>query len=180
MRLTPSFALLALLAPLFTSCLGSGGNSVNVYGGVRELEADDFNAADLDEQTVYGADLVWKINVPFTALEGGILRAEEDASGNEITTDEFFVGARITPWTFLISPYASAGVTYVDSEIQGGGDSASDDVVAYYLRIGAAFTIAMFRIGLDARGLFGSNVEFDSFDTDLDSYQLTAFLGIGF
>jgi hypothetical protein len=179
MRLIHTVALLTLAAPLFTSCLGSG-SSVNVYGGVRELETDDFNSADLDEQTVYGADLVWKTSLPFTAIEGGIFRAEEDASGNEITTDEFFVGARITPWTFLISPYASAGVTYVDSEIEGGGGSDSDDVVAYYLRLGAAFSLAMFRIGLDARGLFGSDVEFDSLDTDLDSYQLTAFIGIGF
>jgi len=180
MRLTPSLTLLALLTPLFTSCLGSGGSSVNVYGGVRELETDDFNAAELDEQTVYGADLVWKIGLPFTAIEGGLFRSEEDASGAEITTDELFVGARITPWDFLFSPYASAGVTYVDASLDGAGSSDSDDVVAYYLRVGAAFTLAMFRIGLDARGLFGSDVEFDSLDTDLDSYQLTAFIGIGF
>jgi hypothetical protein len=179
MRLIHTVALLTLATPLFTSCLGSG-SSVNVYGGLRELESDEASDADLDEQTVYGADLVWKIGIPFTAMEGGVLRSEEDASGAEITTDEFFVGARITPWTFLISPYASAGVTYVDSELEAGGGSDSDDVVAYYVRIGAAFTIAMFRVGLDARGLFGSDVEFDSTDTDLDGYQITAFIGIGF
>jgi len=177
MRLSPSFVLLALLAPLFTSCLGSG-NSVNVYGGVRELDSDDFGS--LDEQTVYGADLVWKIGLPFTAIEGGIFRAEEDSGGTELTTDDYFVGVRITPWTFLISPYAAAGVTYLDTSIEGSGDSENDDVVAYYLRIGAAVSIAMFRVGLDARGIFGSDVEFDSIDSDLDGYQLTAFIGIGF
>lgn len=179
MRLIHTVALLMLATPFFTSCLGSG-SSVNVYGGLRELESDDFNSSDLDEQTVYGADLVLKTSLPFTAIEGGIFRAEEDSGGTEITTDEYFVGARITPWNFLIAPYASAGVTYVDSEIDGGGGSESDAVVAYYLRIGAAVTLAMFRVGLDARGLFGSDVEFDSLDTDLDSYQLTAFIGIGF
>lgn len=179
MRLIQTIALLTLATPFFTSCLGSG-SSVNVYGGLRELESDEASDADLDEQTVYGADLVWKTSLPFTAIEGGIFRSEEDSGGDELTTDEFFVGARITPWTFLISPYASAGVTYVDSEFEGGGNSDSDDVVAYYLRIGAAVTLAMFRVGLDARGLFGSDVEFNGSDTDLDGYQLTAFIGIGF
>jgi hypothetical protein len=175
MRLTP---LLVLLAPLFTSCLGSGGNSVNVYGGRSELQSDDISS--LDEQTVYGADLVWKIGIPFTALEGGVFRSEDDSAGSELSSDEFFVGARITPWTFLISPYASAGVTYLDGSLDTPGGSESDEVVAYYLRLGAAFTLAMFRIGLDGRALYGSDVDFGALETDLDRYQLTAFIGIGF
>jgi hypothetical protein len=71
-------------------------------------------------------------------------------------------------------------VTYVDTEVEGGGDSASDEVVAFYLRLGASFNIAMFRVGLDARGLYGSDVEFDTLDTDLDGYQVTAFVGLNF
>jgi hypothetical protein len=178
MRSALQFVLLALLAPLFTSCLGKGGNSVNLYGGRSELQSDDISS--LDEQTVYGADLVWKIGLPFTALEGGVFRSEDESGGSELTSDDFFIGVRVTPWEFLISPYGAAGVSYLDSTLDGAGGSESDEVVAYYLRLGASFNLLMFRVGLDARALYSDEVDFGALETDLDRYQLTAFIGIGF
>lgn len=177
MRFATLAVLTALVAPSLTACL-SGGSSINAYGGLRELDADELSS--VDEPTVYGADLVLKSSLPFLAFEGGYLRSEDDGDGNELGVDEYFLGLRVTPWTLLVSPYAAAGVSYVDGEIEGGSSSESDEVFAYYLRVGAAFSVAMFRIGLDLRGLYGSEVDFGSLDSDLDGYQLTAFVGIGF
>jgi len=182
MRLSPSLLFVALVAPLATACLGTG-SSVNAYGGTRSLDTDDFGS--LDDQTVYGADLVLKTSLPFTAVEGGWFHADEedDTAGlnnAELASDEYFVGLRITPWKILIEPYASAGVTYLDSTLDATGVSDSDEDLAYYLRVGAAFRLAMLRIGVDGRALTGTDVDLDTIESDLDSYQFTVFLGLAF
>ena len=172
-----------LIVPFTTACLGSG-NSVNAYGGTRSLDTDDFGS--LDDQTVYGLDAVLKLDLAFLAVEGGWLHAEEDSGSTagltdpELSTDEYFVGLRLVPWQFLIEPYGSIGVTYLDTELDATGVSDSDSNVAYYARLGAAFSIGIFRLGLDGRMTFGSDVDLDTIETDLDNAQLTAFVGLGF
>jgi hypothetical protein len=175
--------LATLLVTLGSSCLG-GGNSVNAYAGTRSLDTDDFDS--LDDQTAYGLDAVLKLNLPLLATEVGWLHAEEDASSSgtltdpELATDEYFVGLRFVPWDFLIAPYASAGVTYVDNSLDATGVSDDDSSIGYYARIGAAFSIGIFRIGADLRALFGTDVNLDTIESDVNSYQATAFVGLGF
>ena len=180
--LTGSVVLLAaLVAP---ACLGSGGNSINAYGGTRSLDTDDFGS--LDDQVVYGADAVLKLDLPLLAVEGGWLHAEEDDDSTagmtdvELASDEYFVGLRLVPWEILIAPYASAGVTLLDAELDSSTSSDDDNSLGYYARLGAAFSFAFFRIGVDGRWLFGSDVELDTIDADLDNLQLTGFIGISF
>jgi len=176
-------ALVLLAAPLVTACIGSG-NSVNAYYGARSLDSDDFD--DLDDQDVYGLDAVLKLDLPFLAVEGGWQRAEsdDDSAGGltdpELTIDEYFVGLRLVPWDFLIAPYASLGATYFDADIDATGVSEQDETVAFYARLGAALALGIFRIGLDGRATFGSDVEFNGSDTEVDNYQITGFVGIGF
>ena len=182
MRIARLAWLALLVAPLTASCIGAG-HSVNAYGGTRSLDTDDFGS--LDDQTVYGADLVLKTDLPFTSVEGGFFHAEEESdtiglTNAELASDEYFVGLRITPWKILIEPYASVGVTYIDSSLDATGVSDSDEDLAYYLRVGAAFRMAMLRIGVDGRALTGTDVDLDTIESDLDSYQLTLFLGLAF
>ena len=131
-------------------------------------------------------------NLPHTdeirilAVEGGWFHAEADDDSTagltnaEIESDEYFVGLRLVPWDFLIAPYGSVGATYVDSTLDATATSDDDQVVAFYARLGAAFTIGILRIGVDGRALFGSDVDLDTIESDLDNLQLTAFLGLGF
>ena len=176
-------ALVLALALASTACIG-GGHSVNAYGGTRFLDADDWD--DLDNPTVYGLDGALKMNLPWMNMEGGWFHTdneEGDVGGvpaSELGVDEYFVGLRVTPWKILLEPYGSIGVSWVDSQLDAGATDDSDGVLAYYLRVGAAFTFGFFRIGLDGRGLFGSDVDLDTLETDIDGYQLTAFVGLGF
>jgi len=178
-----AWSAVLLIALVSSACLGSG-NSVNVYGGKRSLDTDDFGS--LDDQTVYGADVVLKLDLPMLAVEGGWFHAEEDDDSTagltdpELATDEYFVGLRLAPWPFLIEPYGSIGVTLVESSLDATGASDDDETLAYYARLGAAFTFAFVRIGVDGRALFGADVDLDTIESDVDNYQLTAFLGIGF
>jgi hypothetical protein len=170
-------ALVLALALTSTACVGAG-HSVNAYGGSRFLESDDWD--DLDNPIVYGLDGVLKINLPWLNVEGGWFHSEEDdGTVGELAVDEYFVGLRVTPWKILFEPYGSIGVTWVDGELDAATDD-SDEVLAYYLRLGAAFTISFVRLGLDGRAVFGSDVDLDTLETDVDGYQLAAFIGVGF
>ena len=173
-----SFVLPIVLALASTACVGAG-HSINAYGGSRFLEADDWD--DVDNPLVYGLDGVLKVNLPWLNVEGGWFHSDEDdGTVGEIEVDEFFAGLRVTPWKILLEPYGSIGVTWVDSSLDAGAADDGDEVLAYYLRLGAAFTISFFRIGLDGRGVFGSDVDLNALETDVDGYQLTAFVGVGF
>ena len=102
----------------------------------------------------------------------------------DVALDEYFVGLRIVPWKILVEPYAAAGLSLVQGDFDGTsgvtpvGDS--DSAFGYYARIGAALHFAMLRFGVDARASFSGDMDLDAITTDANSYQLAAFLGIGF
>ncbi len=172
------YALVLALAFASSACIGAG-HSVNAYGGTRFLDADNWD--DVDNPIVYGLDGVLKVDLPWLGVEGGWFHSEDDASGTgELTVDDYFVGLRVTPWKILIQPYGSVGATWVDSGLDTAAADDDDQVLAYYLRVGAAFTIGIIRLGLDGRALVGSDVDLNAIESDVDGYQLTAFVGLGF
>jgi len=179
-----AYASVLVLAFASSACIGAG-HSINAYAGERFLDASDWD--EVDNPTVYGLDGVLKVNLPWLGVEGGWFHSEEDGSDigpitdADLGIDEYFVGLRVTPWKILIEPYASAGVTYVDSGLDAGPTSEDDQVFAYYLRLGAAFSLGIVRLGLDGRALIGTDVDFGTLgESDVDGYQLTAFVGLGF
>ena len=128
-------------------------------------------------QAARNPEFYHKQNIPVPTLR---VVKEDDSGVGELTVDDYFVGLRVTPWKILIEPYGSAGVTWVDSGLDTGATDDGDEVLAYYLRVGAAFTIGIIRLGLDGRALFGSDVDLDTIESDVDGYQLAAFVGLGF
>jgi hypothetical protein len=116
---------------LASACIGSG-NSVNAYAGTRSIDSSDFNG--IDDPTVYGLDAVLKLNIPWLAVEAGWFHSYQDESSAsgltdpELTLDEYFVGLRVVPWDFLVEPYGSIGVSYLDGELDAtsGGNDVGD------------------------------------------------------
>lgn len=176
LRLSPASLALLLAGLLAPACIGTG-NSINAYAGVRSVDSQDLEDADLDDQNVYGADAVLKLDLPWLAFEGGWLHSEEEDSGAKVELDEYFVGLRATPWTFLVQPYVAAGATYIDGQLSGAGDDAN---LGFYGRVGAAVPIGILRLGLDGRATVGRNFDFDTIESDVTNYQLSAFVGVGF
>jgi hypothetical protein len=173
-RLSSLAILLSLLAA--PGCLG-GGHSVNGYAGIRTLDSDDFSDADVDDQNMYGIDAVLNLELPLLGIEAGWLHSDEESGGAELEIDEYFVGLRLTPWDILIAPYASVGATFLDSSIDVAGD---DTTLGFYARLGAAITFGLVRFGLDGRATFSDDLDFDALESDINNYQLAAFIGVGF
>lgn len=189
LRNTASTLVTLVLALGMTSCLG-GGNSVNVYGGYRALDTDDFDG--VDDHVVYGGDIVYQIGPYFLAIEGGYLHSEDDSSSAptaglvdpEVDLDEFFIGLRATPWPWLIKPYFSIGATYLTADLEaldmGTPVSDDDSSIAGYGRVGVAIEFTILRFGVDLRAVVGSDLDLIDTGTDADYYEALAFIGIGF
>ncbi len=177
--LAPSVAL--------SGCIGTD-HSLNAYGGARSLGNNDFD--EIDEHTVYGVDAVLGVlELHWLAYEGGWLHSSDDASSVgpfndvDLELDEFFLGLRFVPWHVLVEPYVSAGISYVDgsldAESMGNPANDGDESLAGYARLGAAMRFGLFRFGLDARALAGSDLVLNT-ETDVDYFQVAGFVGVLF
>jgi hypothetical protein len=174
--------LLAALAASTASCLLPDG-SVDVYGGVTNINDKDLR--DVDEPTHYGA-------VAAVALDGGIVgmgieagyqkaSEDDDSAGLEFDSDELYGGLRfnILPSLPIVKPYLAAGVSQLSADFEDGGNDFDDDGLGFYVRGGAALQLAFFRIGVDLRQTFGTDLDLGNVD-DLDAFVASGFLGIGF
>jgi hypothetical protein len=60
------------------------------------------------------------------------------------------------------------------------GFTDDDHSAAGYAHAGIGWQFEHFQLGFDARALLGTNLEFDSEDTDLDYLQILGFIGWSF
>jgi hypothetical protein len=178
-----------LLVPLFVlaSCNADQPkkSAINVLGGMRTANNNDFD--EVDDPIVWGGELLIGLNRRGLGVEGGYMRAEDDddvtifsGSGDgEVVTNELFAGVRNTwntdkPW----QPYIGGGVSWVDTAVDVDGSfSDDDDDIAPYARAGIGYQFNGFQVGLDARVLFATDMEFNGEESDIDYRQIVATLG---
>lgn len=162
-------------------------SAINVFGGVRSLENEDFD--DVDDATVWGAEGLLGLNNQGLGLEGGYARAEQDGGplfsgtgSTDVRTDELFVGLRNT-WNTdsRFQPYIGAGAAWLDANAENSSGFDDDDNSAgAYARAGLGWQFEHIQIGVDGRVMLGTDFEFDNEDTDLDYLQILAFIGWSF
>jgi hypothetical protein len=187
-------AALALLLALTPGCAMFQGvkpepwrPGLVVHWGERDLDEED-ELARLDDQQTYGVAWdAYQLNATL-GLEAALFHSQEDddspAGSSEITTTELSFGARRT-WqpndlgVHWIHPYLGAGLAllYSDVTLPGGGDDDFD--VGAYFHVGFYAQFPMrWRFGVDWR--FLREDWLDSGGVDVDSDQVTAFLGYAF
>ena len=172
-----TLALLIVVASAGCATYSKPKSAVNAFGGIRSVENSDFD--DVDDPVVYGAELLIGLTNQGLGIEGGYARAEKEESGFDLETDELYVGLRNT-WNTdsTVQPYVGAGATWMDANAsESGGFDDDDSSAAAYARAGVGFQFQQFQIGVDARAMIGSDFEIDDEDTDLDYFQLLAFIG---
>lgn len=159
-------------------------SAINVLGGVRSLDNDDFE--DLGNPVTYGVDALIGVTHGGLGIEGAYLRSEDDDDGDvlggsgdaELVTDEVSVGLRNT-WNCdaALQPYIGAGAAWTSVNLETDTFDDDDSVVAPYLHGGLGWQFGSFQIGIDGRILFGSDFDLNDNSTDLDYYQLAGTLG---
>jgi hypothetical protein len=174
--------LLAALGASTASCLLPDG-SIDAYGGVKNMNATELR--DVDKPTNIGAvgSMALSGGIVGLGIEGGYEASndEDDGASTEFDSDEVYGGLRlnILPSLPIVKPYIAAGAGLLNAEFDSGANSFDDDGVNYYVRGGAALQFGFFRIGVDLRQTFGSDLELGQVD-DLDAFVASGFLGFAF
>jgi hypothetical protein len=168
----------------------SGVSSLNLLFGMRRLDEDDWEP--VDELGVFGLEYANERPNAALGFEFGlsIAAAEEDEFVTGLGDVEFtnraleiYGGLRKTFFAdAAVRPYLGAGVTAIGVEVEGesGGVSADDDDSTFggYAHGGLEFRITnSFRLGVDARAVFGTDVDLFGASGDVDYEQLALVAG---
>jgi len=167
-----------------STVVASRDNRITLYLGQRNLDEDDYTP--VDEQSVFGVEYVREAPGSVIGWEIGLMGSyDEDRVGGfdvEGSTGELYGGVHKTFLTGVVRPYLGAGISFINSEVEVVGlGKDDDDSVAGYAHLGVLFQVsALFSLGLDARALFGSDMQIAGVSTDADYGQLALILGFAF
>ncbi len=159
-------------------------NRIAIYIGQRSLDEDDYEP--VEDQVTIGFEFAhehpdsvvgWEVGLMGSADEG-----EFGAFDVEAATGEIYGGARKSCGSGTVRPYIGGGLSFIRSAFEVEGfDDVDDASLALYAHGGVRFDISpAFSLGLDLRGLFGSDLELAGVDTDADYGQFALFAGFGF
>ncbi len=169
---------------------GADLSSLNVLLGRRQLDEDDW--APIDEPGVLGLEYANERAGSAVGFEIGfsLAAAEEDefvsGIGNVEFTNSFFEIYGGMRKTFFVDagvrPYIGAGLAVISAalEAESGGASVDDDETTFggYAHGGVEFRITdNFRLGLDLRAVFGTDLELFDVSGDADYTQLALVAG---
>jgi hypothetical protein len=155
---------------------------MSFYVGARGFDEDDYEPVELHgvlaaEYSHEGAGAPVGFEVGL-ALSGD----ENEVAGTDIemATGELYAGVRKTFGSGSVHPLVGFGLAYIHAAIDGGPDE-DDGSLAGYVHGGLAFDVGRhISLGIDARILFGSEVEFGGApETDIDYGQLALVFGVG-
>jgi len=155
-------------------------NRIWVYLGQRSLDEDDW--APLEDQPMFGVEfsserpgsiLGWEVGLMGSYTSDDVFGVSLDA-----TTGEIYGGVRKTFLQSTVRPYVGAGLSAINARLEGGGVSDDDTSLGIYGHGGAIVMLGQsFHLGLDLRGLFGTDVELFGVSGDADYVQLALVLG---
>jgi len=150
-----------------------------VLGG-RKL-SDDFPD---DGQSVLGLEFATGTGKPIgveLGVQGGATDEGDNASDGTVVL-EAYGGVRKTFGTGSVRPVLGVGLAAIHAGVRTdlGASDDHDSSLAGYAHVGVGFMLSeSISLGLDARGLFGSDLEILGADFDADYEQLTLVLAIG-
>jgi hypothetical protein len=154
------------------------------YLGGRQYDEGDWDP--VDDHAMLGVDYSNEPDESPVGFEAGFMAsaAEGDTAGSDVeaVTGELFGGLHKSFGSGRLRVPLGAGIAALRAAVDlPGQDDDSDVSLAFYAHGGVGVALGQnVSLGLDARGLFGSDVEISGFDADADYVQLALVLGVGF
>jgi len=180
MRLMASAAALVLTVGATVSPLLAGGD-VRVIVAQRTLEDIDF---DDENQTSFGVDVRfggdgWPVRIVAGATR---VHANDGWVGTGIygNVTEMFAGV-VKEWgSGAARPFLGAGVSEVITDLEHDDRPSHGTSEGAYVHTGVCWKVGGgLLVGVEMRGLFGTNVDVAGFSTEVDYVQIGAVLGWG-
>jgi hypothetical protein len=190
MRHTPALLLPLLFACVAQEDLAPTRTSLDLLLGSRAFDEDFYEP--LDEHDSVG--FAFAIEDPRSGhgFEAGLLASDEEATVSIASVDmavvELWAGYRHTfggsdaRWR----PFIGAGPTFLVGEVSGsiaglGSAEVTDSALGLYAQAGVRFPITGFlQLGATLRAVFGTDVEEQGIEADLDYEALLFSVGVGF
>lgn len=201
MKRAINLAILSLVAALAISPALAGGNA-NFTIGQRSMSDDAWEDVEVEDQPAFGVTVDFGPDSwPIRLAAGYYISAKEeelydafigDADATGVVAELTF-GVRKT-WEvagntrIFVGGGAAAVITGLEVDGSNGSFDDSDTGTGFYAQGGAYWRIgSRFNIGLDLRGLFGTDVELEdlfnatsiSIEGDSDYFQAGILLGWG-
>jgi opacity protein-like surface antigen len=159
------------------------GPTLSFSVGQNSLDEGDYEP--VEDQIALGVGLSHEPPGSFVGWELGLIGSydEDDVAGFgdiESSTWELYGGVRKTLVRGeKVRPYVGGGVSLVGVRYEVLGFDDDDSSLAAYAHAGVEVAVSPgFALGLDLRGLFGSDIDLFGVDTDADSTQLEFFLAV--
>jgi hypothetical protein len=183
-----SLVVLAVLASVSASCASLSGDQAQSRGsflvGTRSLDEDLW--APVEDQVTLGGEYSAVNKESGVGYEFGVSVSGDSAEVGAFdvtgTLLEASGGVRAEFGSGELRPYIGAGVALVNAEIEaeGAGGTATEDDTSVAGYAHAGFNVPFgerFFMGLDARMLFGSDIDFGGVNGDVDYFQLGVVFG---
>lgn len=158
-------------------------NRLALLAGVRELD-DDYEP--VETQAMLGLEYVRETPGSLVGFEAGLAgsSSEDEQSGVDVEgrAIELYGGLRKSFGEGQVRPYVGAGAALIRTALDPDNGPVDDGgSLAGYAHGGAELWLGPnWFAGLDARFVFGSDIEYAAGDTDGDYGQLALFVGFGF
>lgn len=179
-------AMLLLLAPASAALAGN----VNLIVGRRSLDDDQFYRP-IEDQTVTGVNVDWAPEAWPVSLQFGFYLSSADdtiptpapPTDVEVKFQELSFGlVRIWEGHKLLHPYLGGGLSAIladyDTTRAGVPAKADDDTFGFFINGGLYLRFAeKFNVGIDARVLGLTDLDFEGKKSDADYLQLGLLLG---
>lgn len=166
---------------------GEALQNFNLILGIRHMENDVWG--ELDDQPVIGFEFDRRSRNSALGFEVGFSSAYDWQSVGiadlETWSFELYAGPRVTLGdpNSTFHPYVGAGVSWFYTDLEtftGVTQRDSDDSFAGYAHTGVYFDAGgSTNIGVDLRGMFGSDLKLSGISADGDYYQIALILGSG-
>ena len=167
-------------APTF----GSGAPRLELSLGQRSLDTGDYEP--VEDQVALGLGLSQEVPGSAFGWELGFMGSYDDDPVSGIgevegRTAELYGGLRktLSRRDSAVRPYLGGGLSLVAASFEVAGIDDEDGSIAAYAHAGVEIEVSpSFAVGLDLRGLFGSDIELFGVETDADYTQLAVFLAL--
>jgi len=167
-------------APAAQVPVGRGSNSMEprgqlaLYVGGRSFDQDLW--APVEDHGVLGFEYSHQDSPDSFGWEIGLQGSGDDGTfaGFDVEgrTGEVYAGMRKAFGADTVRPYVGGGLSVIRAEIDAAGAEDSDVSAAAYLHAGVEFLISpTFFLGIDIRGLFGSDIDIGGVNGDADYGQ---------
>jgi hypothetical protein len=159
-------------------------NRVSIYLGQRSLDEDDYQP--VEDQGTIGVEFSQELPDSVIGWEVGLTGSGD---GDEIlgidiaaATAELYGGVRKSFGSDSVRPYIGAGLSVISVAVDTDVSAEEDDgSLGLYAHGGVNFQISpLFSLGVDLRGLFGSDIHLSGVDTDADYVQFALVAGFAF